>query len=99
MYASMADVHDALAEAFGCHDLYALVEWRRFYQQTISVHAKLRSGYTHGTMKHTAQAVTCLCTYYVLRVLEAPALVRIFWGALSVCHYCPFSAFLLWVVT
>ena len=31
-YAVVTEVHDALAEALVCHDLYALIDRRRSYQ-------------------------------------------------------------------
>ena len=67
-YAVMNEVHNAFAETLGCHDLYALVERGHSYQQTIDVYAVLRSVCTHGISEHTTQAVTFLCTYYILRV-------------------------------
>ena len=68
IFAVVTEVHDAFVEALECHDLYALVERGRPYQQTMIVHAVLGSGRTHSIPEYTAQAITSLCTYYVLCV-------------------------------
>ena len=43
MYAVVTEVHDESTEALGYHDLFALVERRRSYQQTMALHAVLSS--------------------------------------------------------
>ena len=59
MYAVVIEIHDALAMALGCHDLYALVQRRRSNMQSMAVHAVLGSRCAHGISEHTTQAVTC----------------------------------------
>ena len=69
MYAVVTEVNHAVADAFGCHDPYALVDRGLSYRLTKTVQTVLGSGCTHGISGHTTQAVTCLCTYDVLLVL------------------------------
>ena len=65
MYSFVSEAHDELAEALGCHNLYALVERGRSCQHTVAFHAVLGSGYTHGIAEHTARTIALLRTYYV----------------------------------